>query len=222
MGGIGKRASSSLPKQFHLLGNLPIYQRTLRTFLASGIFKEIVVVSHKDWVAKVQEEVSEFSIVKVVAGGDTRQGSSLKGLEACSSSCDYVMIHDAVRPFVTLEILRRNAEAVLELGAVDTCIVSADTLVVTKDGKCIDSIPQRAQFRRGQTPQTFAYPLIWKAHKQASQESASDDCQLVLDLGVSVAFVEGSEENFKITTEWDLKIAQFKEKEARAGPHMSK
>ena len=208
MGGTGKRALSPLPKQFHLLGNKPIYQHTLATFQDSKLFKEIILVSHFDWVSKVKEEVSSWPHVKVVPGGETRQASCAKGLEACSSSCAYAMIHDAVRPFVSIEILKKNSEAVLKSDAVDTCIISSDTIIMTEDGRWINSIPLRSQFYRGQTPQTFSYPLICKAHKETPLENASDDCQLVMDLGIPVAMVEGSEENFKITTEWDLKIAQ--------------
>jgi 2-C-methyl-D-erythritol 4-phosphate cytidylyltransferase len=208
MGGIGKRVATSLPKQFHLLGERAIYQHTLATFQNSNLFQEIILVSHIDWISKVQEKVAMFPEVKVVCGGNTRQTSCAKGLQACSSSCEYVMIHDAVRPFVSVEILRKNVEAALKFSAVDTCIPSTDTVVMSKDSQWVDSIPLRNQFYRGQTPQTFSYPLICRAHKETALKEASDDCQLVIDLGIPIALVEGSEENFKITTEWDLKIAK--------------
>jgi len=208
MGGSGKRVASSVPKQFHPLGNRLVYEHTLEIFRKSNLFQEIILVSHIDWTAKVKEAVSNFSDVKVVCGGETRQASCRKGLEACSASCEYVMLHDAVRPFVSVEILRRNVEAVLESEAVDTCIASADTIVMSKDGQWIDSIPPRAQFLRGQTPQTFSYALLCKAHEKTVETNASDDCQLAQELGAPIMLVEGSEENFKITTERDLKIAQ--------------
>ena len=206
MGGEGKRFSTAIPKQFHLLGGLSVYQHTLNTFRESGLFREIILVCHPDWIHKVQEESPD---VKVVSGGNTRQKSSLRGLEACNPACNYVMIHDAVRPFVSHQILRDNIQAVLESDAVDTCIPSSDTIVMTQDGSSIASIPPRHQLWRGQTPQTFTYPLICEAHRNTTQTNATDDCQLIIDLGLRVAIVRGSEKNFKITTEWDLKMAHY-------------
>lgn len=208
MGGEGRRLGSAVPKQFHGLGSLKVYQHTLETFRQSGLFQEIILVCHPDWIEGVREETAHLPEVKVIAGGETRQASSLEGLKACHPQCHYVMIHDAVRPFVSLEILQNNAEAVLKYRAVDTVISSADTLVITEDGSTIDSIPPRHHFRRGQTPQTFAYSLISEAHEKASSKNATDDCCLVMDLGVDVHLVEGSDENLKITTEWDLSMAE--------------
>jgi len=208
MGGEGKRLGSFLPKQFHTLDTLKIYQHTLEIFRRSALFQEIILVCHPDWIEMVQEETSAFPEVKVIVGGKTRQASSLEGLRACHPNCQYVMIHDAVRPFVSQEILQNNAEAVLKYSAVDTVIPLADTVVMTTDGSTIDSIPPRDQFRRGQTPQTFSYPLICEAHERTSRTNATDDCSLVMDLGVSVYLIEGSDENLKITTEWDLFIAE--------------
>lgn len=209
MGGEGRRLGSRLPKQFHLLGELKVYQHTLETFRRLGLFQEIILVCHPEWVESVQEEVAAYDEVKVVSGGETRQASSWEGLKACDPSCHYVMIHDAVRPFVSLEILQSNAQAVQIHRAVDTVIPSADTLIVTTDGKAIDSIPPRDHFRRGQTPQTFAYSLICEAHEKSKGINATDDCRLVLELGAPVHLVEGSEGNLKITTEWDLLVAEY-------------
>jgi 2-C-methyl-D-erythritol 4-phosphate cytidylyltransferase len=209
MGGEGRRMGSSLPKQFHKLGSLKVYQHTLKTFQTSKLFQEIILVCHPDWIDVVREETP--LPVRIIPGGASRQASSWEGLKACNPSCHYVMIHDAVRPFVSLQILQENARAVLKYGAIDTVIESADTLVVTEDGKTLQSIPPRHQLRRGQTPQTFAYPLISEAHAKASPQAslgATDDCRLVIDLGATIHLVEGSEDNMKITTERDLLIAQ--------------
>ncbi len=209
MGGEGRRLGSQLPKQFHPLGDLKVYQRTLETFRRSRLFQEIILVCHPEWIQSVQEEVSAYAEVKVVSGGETRQASSWEGLKACAPNCQYVMIHDAVRPLVSLEILQRNAQAVQIHQAVDTVIASADTLIITADGTTIDSIPPRHQFRRGQTPQTFSYPLICEAHEKSKETNATDDCRLVLDQGGVVHLVQGSEGNLKITTEWDLAVAEY-------------
>lgn len=204
MGGVGKRFGSDIPKQFLPLGNRPVFSHTLETVLASGFFDEILLVCHSDWMTKVKEG-------KVVEGGDTRQESSYRGLKAFSQKPDIVLIHDAVRPFVTVEILQKNIAKAIEHGAVDTCIPSADTLVYAPGCKIIADIPKRADYLRGQTPQTFRYELILEAHEKARLdgiENASDDCSLVLRLGKEIHVVLGEEKNMKITSELDLLIAE--------------
>src|SRR5690606_27073266 len=120
-------------------------------------------------------------------------------------------IHDAVRPFVSERILQENLIALEEHDAVDTCIPCTDTIVYAPNSKQITSIPVRAHYLRGQTPQSFSYKLIRKAHELAKEQNisnVSDDCQLVLRLGNSVHVVEGEESNLKITSELDLFLAQ--------------
>lgn len=200
MGGSGDRFGSKTPKQFHRLSGKKLYQHTLEKFLRIG-FHEIILVCPEGWLEKVEN-------VKVIAGGKTRQESSYLGLLACSKDTEVVVIHDAVRPFVTERIISENIEAAYIHGAVDTCIPTADTIVHSKDGEVVTDIPKRHQYLRGQTPQSFRYPLILKAHEAALGVNASDDCSLVLNLGHSVHIVKGDEHNIKITTELDLYIAE--------------
>jgi 2-C-methyl-D-erythritol 4-phosphate cytidylyltransferase len=205
MAGIGSRLGSPIPKQFHLLGPKKIYLHTLETFLSSGLFQQIILVCHPDWINTVKNEIPQDPKIVIIAGGPTRQASSLLGLQACKAT-DYVMIHDAVRPFVSQEILERNLTAVQNHLAVDTCIPSADTIVYSEGGELITSIPSRKDYLRGQTPQTFAYQLILEAHQKTKTTQSTDDCSLVLELGHPVAIVAGSEDNIKITTELDIQL----------------
>jgi len=207
MAGVGSRLGSSVPKQFHLLGPKKIYQHTLETFSSSQMFDQILLVCHPDWMDQVKSEVP--SEIQVIAGGKTRQDSSLLGLQACDPTTQFVMVHDAVRPFVSKAILERNIAAVLKHRAVDTCIPSADTIVHSEEGKLITSIPPRKAYLRGQTPQTFEYPLICEAHRKTPQTNSTDDCSLVLELGQPVAIVLGEEDNIKITTELDVELAEW-------------
>jgi 2-C-methyl-D-erythritol 4-phosphate cytidylyltransferase len=206
MAGIGSRLGSPTPKQFHLLGSKKIYLHTLETFLTSEFFQQIILVCHPDWVNEVKNEIPQDPQIVIIAGGPTRQSSSLLGLQACNPT-DFVMIHDAVRPFVSREILERNITAVQNHRAVDTCIPSADTIVHSEGGELITSIPTRKEYLRGQTPQTFAYQLILEAHQKTKTTQSTDDCSLVLELGHPVAIVAGSEDNIKITTELDVQLA---------------
>lgn len=208
MAGSGYRFGGEVPKQFQLLAAKEVFRYALDTMIDSSFFEEIVLVSHPEWM-----DISEIpECVKVVPGGKTRQESAYIGLQSFNETPDIVLIHEAARPFVTEEILRQNILGALKTGAVDTCIPTSDTIVHSKDGKEIDSIPQRKTYFRGQTPQTFSYDVILEAHQKAIEEGiedASDDCQLALRLGKKISIVPGDEDNLKITNAFDLKVAEI-------------
>lgn len=209
MGGEGARFGSSLPKQFQHLAGKKLFLHTLETFSQLSWIDELLLVCHPDWTESVQQEVD--SNVRVVSGGRTRQESSYKGLNGFHQPPEFVIIHDAVRPFVSRRILEENLQQVQRVQAVDTCIPLSDTLVHAPDGSRVASIPPRAEWMRGQTPQSFAYDLIVEAHEKALKAgitNASDDCGLVVRLGKPVGVVLGEEENIKITTELDLFLAE--------------
>lgn len=212
MGGTGERFGSATPKQFHRLAGKKVFLYTLETFLNSGLFEEIILVCPTTWLDQVKEDTAHCNgSISIAIGGATRQESSLNGLLACGNNIQLVVIHDAVRPFVSREILEKNIAAALMHGAVDTCISSADTLVYAPDKNQIASIPNRAEYLRGQTPQSFSYPLILEAHLKAKSDGIfnnSDDCSLVLREGHCVYIVDGTEENIKITSELDLILAE--------------
>ena len=179
MAGHGSRFQHSIPKQFHRLSGQPIYSHTLKVFQESKLFDEIILVCHSSFLKEVKAATSN---VKVICGGSTRQASSLLGLHACQSA-DIVVIHDGARPFVTRKILFDTITAAKRYGAVDTCIPCRDTIVQSTDSHVIENIPNRNRFFRGQTPQSFKRELILKAHNQATIEDATDDCQLVHQMG---------------------------------------
>lgn len=211
MGGEGLRFGSEMPKQFHRLSGKPVFRVTLEAFLSAGFFDEIVLSCHPDWIELVTLELTSLQSpipIRITAGGKTRQESSAKGLLGFLSPPSIVLIHDAVRPFVSKTILTNNALLAIEHGAVDTCIPSADTLVHSPNGQQIEAIPPRSHFYRGQTPQSFSYPLIVKAHAKTTYTDASDDCRLMLEQGHTVFIAPGDEFNVKITSELDLFLAE--------------
>ena len=209
MGGTGVRFGSETPKQFHRLAGKKVYLYTLEAFLQSGLFEEILLVCPAQWMEEVKRDIASYPpLITLIAGGKTRQESSLNGLLACGGSTEIVVIHDAVRPFISQQILRDNVAGAIQHRAVDTCIPSADTLVFAPNNYQIADIPNRSEYLRGQTPQSFAYSLILEAHLKADIQSSSDDCSLVLKLGHPVHIVQGSEENIKITSSLDLYIAE--------------
>ncbi len=213
MGGHGSRFGSQMPKQFHRIAGKKVYLYTVEQFLKIPVFERILLVCPERWLPQVEAEVSAYNDPRltVIRGGNSRQESSLLALKACGDQTRYVVIHDGVRPFVSQEILWNNIHGAISSGAVDTCIPSADTIVHAPIQEKIADIPLRSEYWRGQTPQSFSYPLILKAHMQAQDNQinlSSDDCSLVVQLGHPVKIVMGSEDNIKITTELDLFLAE--------------
>ncbi|MDE3055696.1 MAG: 2-C-methyl-D-erythritol 4-phosphate cytidylyltransferase [Verrucomicrobiota bacterium] len=207
MGGEGRRFGQTMPKQFVPLLGRPIYQYALQTLRETGFFDQILLVCHPDWIGNLQEEG-----VQVVAGGTTRQESSFRGICALRPVPDIVLLHDAVRPFVTHEIIEKNLKGAIAHGAANTCIASTDTLVFAPGKKRVQSIPRREDFLRGQTPQTFRTEQLMASHRIANERGvcgATDDCALVVAAGFPVEIVEGSVENIKITVDWDLHLAEL-------------
>lgn len=210
MGGTGTRLKRSQPKQFLPLGGKKVYQWALDTFLEIPFFEEIILVCNPEFLEEVRRDLNSYSEkVSLVAGGETRRESSFIGLKSCGSSTDFVVIHDAVRPFVSVDLILRNLREVIKTGACDTCIPATDTMV-EGDGLTIRHVPDRQRMYQGQTPQSFRYDWVVEAHQQAiKEEDPSDDSQLLLNIGKPVSIVLGSEENHKITSAWDWKIAQW-------------
>ncbi len=207
MSGTGERFGSPTPKQFLNLSGKKIYLHTLETFLSFSEFKEILLVCHREHMEEIKKDVSDPR-VRLIEGGYTRQDSSYRGLIACRRETTYVVIHDAVRPFVSEKIIQDNLDALKKHSAVNTCISSADTIVHAETFDTITSIPNRSKYLRGQTPQSFFYPLLLEAHEKATDQNASDDCRLILNINHPVHIVAGSEDNIKITNELDLFLAE--------------
>jgi 2-C-methyl-D-erythritol 4-phosphate cytidylyltransferase len=215
-GGSGDRFGAEMPKQFVRLAGEPILSRTLRAVVSAGV-DQLVVVSHPSWVGETRELVESLALdvpAAIVAGGMTRNESARNGLAALAADDeDVVLIHDAVRPLVPREVILRSIEPILSgrADATDTVIPSADTLVVVEDDAVVE-IPERARFRRGQTPQTFRVSIIRRAYEAAEAAGdlqATDDCTLVLRHvpGARIVAVPGDEVNLKITTRTDMVLA---------------
>ena len=215
-GGDGNRFGGEMPKQFVRLAGDPILLRTIRA-LAAGPIDRLIVVSHPSWLAETEALVATARIsvpVAVVAGGSTRNESTRNGLLALEADDDdVVLVHDAVRPLLPLEVILRSIEPIISgaADATDTVIPSADTLVIM-DGDLVIEIPERGRYRRGQTPQSFRKSILVEAYEIAERArdlSATDDCSLVLRHvpGARLVGVAGDEINVKITTRIDMVMA---------------
>ena len=144
----------------------------------------------------------------MVAGGKTRQESVTLGLNALSEKMQLAAIHDGARPLVTWQLIDRVVRAANTYGAAAPAIPVKDTIKGVSGG-LVESTPDRAKLRAVQTPQVFDFDLLRGALKQAEGESLTDDCAAVERMGMKVKIVEGAEENIKITTPMDLKIAEM-------------
>ena len=215
-GGDGNRFGAEMPKQFVRLAGEQILLRSVKSVAAAGIDR-MVIVSHPDWVEETRAVVAGLGLtipVAVVAGGRTRNESTRNGLMSLDAADDdVVVVHDAVRPLVPVEVIVRAIEPVASGAAdsTDTVIPSADTLVIV-DGDRVIEIPDRSRYRRGQTPQVFRKHILAEAYATAAAVgdlAATDDCSLVLRHvpGARVVAVAGDEVNLKITTRIDLVLA---------------
>jgi 2-C-methyl-D-erythritol 4-phosphate cytidylyltransferase len=215
-GGSGDRFGAERPKQFVRLAGEQILLRSLRAIAGAGV-DAIVVVAHPDWLDDTRSVIAGAGLpvpTTAVAGGRTRNESTRAGLAAIDAAdADVVVVHDAVRPLVPVDVVRRSIEPVAKglADATDTVIPSFDTLVIV-DGEDVVEIPDRGRYRRGQTPQVFRAEVLRRAYaaaEAAGDLAATDDCSLVLRHvpGARILAVAGDEVNLKITTRIDLVLA---------------
>ena len=221
-GGCGRRFGGARPKQLARLAGRPLLGYTLEAFEESPNVEGIVLVAPEGYLDAHRRIAKKFAPRKtraIVAGGQTRQASSLAGVEAASWA-ELVLIHDAARPFVTNPIIRASIEAAQRSGASVAAVQSVDTILTASRGFVRD-ILKRDGLMNMQTPQGFRRPIILEAHRRALADGlsdATDDVGLVLRLAGKVEVVAGSYENIKITTAADLVSAKcILERRQKAG-----
>lgn len=196
------------------LNGEPVIAHTIRSFEHARCIDEIVVVAREDRLEQMRQLVEEKGFTKVsaiVAGGKDRMESVQAGLNAASRETVLAVIQDGARPLVTEDMICRTVDMALSYHAAAPAIPVKDTIkVVGEDGR-VESTPDRATLRAVQTPQVFDRDLLVAAWQRAKKEKLqyTDDCSAMEGLGVHVYLTEGSEENLKITTPLDLKIAEL-------------
>lgn len=212
-GGKGLRMGADVPKQFLEVGGLPILMHTLNRFAAYDDKMQIILVlphEQQDYWRKLCQK-HHFNVPHtIVDGGDTRFQSSKNGVMAIPEDVadGVVGIHDGVRPFVSAEVIERCFETAREEYAAIPVVPVVDTIrYIDKHGGGKNVM--RDDYRIVQTPQTFDLSLIRQAFNQPYRESFTDDASVVEALGCSVQMVEGNRENIKITSPFDLKVAQL-------------
>jgi 2-C-methyl-D-erythritol 4-phosphate cytidylyltransferase len=219
---LGTREKKAAPsKQFAELGGTPILIHTLRKFAASREISEIYVALRKNEIAtfrdRLEKETKEVLQKEVILleGGEHRQQSVANAIAAVSAAADdVVLIHDAVRPFVTPEIIRDVIQAAQKYGAAIAGLPAVDTVKQverTAEGAVITATLPRERVVMAQTPQGFHYSVIKKAFDEATADGfmGTDEASLVERSGHQVAVVMGSPRNIKITSPADLELAEF-------------
>lgn len=207
-GGAGQRMGASLPKQFMLLGNQPILARTINTFHEALPKAEIVVVLPKEHVALWENLAARFDIAPhhIAQGGAERFHSVKSGIEALQGECDYIAVHDAVRPLASKKLIIKLVLQAEQHDAVIPTVGATDSLrrVVGDSSEIIN----RNDIRLVQTPQLFKSEILRESYRQEYQPQFTDDASVVECAGYKVILSEGERENIKITTPVDLTIAE--------------
>ncbi|HUK31480.1 MAG TPA: 2-C-methyl-D-erythritol 4-phosphate cytidylyltransferase [Candidatus Acidoferrum sp.] len=218
--GLGTRMGAETPKQFLELNGTPIAILSLRKIASCALVTDIVVATRGDLIARLEEWIAREKFkqcVRVVKGGDSRQDSVACALREVANDTEIVLVHDAVRPFVTVEQIARVIEearrcqaAILGIPAMDT-VKEVKRASLPEDVALITATVPRERVVLAQTPQAFATKLLKEAFARAEADgvNASDEAGLVERLGHDVHVVLGSERNIKITKPADMELARF-------------
>ncbi len=212
--GFGTRMKSRLPKQFLELAGEPILVRTLRVFLVHPLIHTVVVALPADYLDSSRKQILSFFHAELqrqlifTAGGETRQDSVRKGLDALPAGVDSVLVHDGARPMITAEVIDRCITGIAEHGAVIAAVPVKDTLKEVT-GDSISATIDRSRLWQAQTPQGMKRKMLERAYRLARATGfiGTDEASLLEHAGIAVSVVPGSEQNIKITRPDDLAIA---------------
>jgi 2-C-methyl-D-erythritol 4-phosphate cytidylyltransferase len=209
-GGKGLRMGSDIPKQFLPIGGKPVLMRTLERFRQYSPTLQIILVlpkAQQDYWQKLCKEYAFDIDYQLADGGETRFHSVQNGLAKIPDNAQGVVgVHDGVRPFPSIDVIRNCYETAREKKAVIPVIPVVETVRHLKGDTSV-TVP-RNEYRLVQTPQTFDIQLLKEANRQPYNEGFTDDASVVETFGFNITLVEGNRENIKITTPYDLKIAE--------------
>lgn len=206
-GGKGLRMGGDIPKQFLPIGGKPVLMRTIERFREYSPTLQIILVlpkAQQDYWRQLCNEYHFNESYELADGGETRFHSVQHGLALIPDDAEGVVgVHDGVRPFVAVDVIRRCYETARTAKAVIPVVPVVETLRHIEKGNVY-----RADYRLVQTPQTFDIQLLKAANRQPYNDGFTDDASVVEAFGYDITLVEGNRENIKITTPYDLKIAE--------------
>ncbi|MBQ7755789.1 MAG: 2-C-methyl-D-erythritol 4-phosphate cytidylyltransferase [Oscillospiraceae bacterium] len=231
-GGSGVRMGAGIPKQFLEINGKPVIVHTLDLFENHREIDKIYISVLKDYIPYMQKLVNRFNLTKVsgiVAGGETGQDSIYNALSKAreeNPGDSIVLIHDGVRPWITYETISRNIAGVKENGNAITCTACFETILMSTNGKKVETVPYRKDTFAAQAPQSFYLDDILDAHEQVRKtenryDNLVDSCTLIKSIGREAFMVEGNRGNIKVTTPEDVymyrALLQYKENEQAFG-----
>ncbi len=214
-GGTGNRMHQDIPKQFLTVNEKPVIIYTLEAFQTHADVDEIAVVCLEGWEQVLSAYARQFNITKlkhIVKGGENGQSSIRNGifeLKKYHAESDIVLIHDAIRPLVSAEIISDCIVKTKQYGSAIATIPCAEAMLMTENGVTSSGTYKRELLKRTQTPQGFFLNKIYEIHKKALERGINDSvasCTLMIEMGEQVHFSAGSEKNIKLTTIDDIDI----------------
>ena len=211
-GGVGSRMGAREPKQYLRAGGAPILIHSLRALLKSPAIGGVVLAVPADRVAGTERLLERHGLGRlttVVAGGAERQESVWRALQALPLGPGFIVVHDAVRPFIDRALVERVLDAARRTGAAICGLPIRETVKRVREG-AVEATLDREGLWTVQTPQAFRRDLLWEAHDKARRDgfTGTDDAVLVERLGERVAVVAGLAGNLKVTTPEDLRAAR--------------
>jgi len=212
--GRGVRFGSDVPKQYLKVNDKPLLSYSLLTLERHPTVDCIILVAAQEWKPYIEQEIiRRFKFRKVAAivpGGKERQDSVAAGLSFISASHEFVAVHDAVRPFFSSALLDRVIDGCRSADACIPAIAPRDTVKQVRENFVVQTLP-RETLRLAQTPQVFRRTVLIEAFQHAKRNNlfGTDEASLIEAAGGNVTWVEGEEQNLKITTPLDLKIAEL-------------
>ncbi len=219
-GGLGKRMGGNIPKQLMLLGGKPVYQYSLETFLKMDEIAEVVMAVPADWKDYFEKEIDAWisasenaenfrTKLKIVVGGAERWQSVENGVNALSSTAEYVLVHDVARPFVSEKIIRDVCETLVNKGSCLVAKPAIDTIKVASDGR-VESTIDRRKVWLAQTPQASRIDLLKQLYSRIAKEpldfTPTDEASILEFFGEPVYIVQGESANDKLTTPEDFEV----------------
>lgn len=216
-GGVGARMHMTTPKQFISVKGKPIIVYTIEAFQKNDSIDAIGIVCLRGWEDVVWKYVKKYKLDKVkwlTLGGDTGMESLRNGMEMLRENCDpndIIVIHDAVRPLISDDIINANIAGVVQHGTAITCVPCTEALLRSDNFETSREVVDRDLIQRTQTPQSLRLSKFIWAHEQAQKQGIVNTvatCTLLCELGEEVYIVRGEGTNFKITTREDIKLME--------------
>lgn len=212
--GAGRRMGTEIPKPYLMLNGKMVLERTLSCFSGLHSLQQVIVSTSDSFVDQTKEMLDRLfreTDTEVVCGGERRQDSIYNAFQKVSDSIQYIAVHDAVRPFIKPEKIKKCLLSSAEMGAAIVGVPVKDTIKQANIDGVIDCTPDRSLLWQAQTPQIFRKDLYREAYRYARDNDieVTDDASLFEASGKDVRIIEGDRENFKLTYPIDFRIAEM-------------